>query len=824
MIDFSPKSLAAVALLAVAGLSCRAPTDRPQTAGAGPRETAPAPSVAGLAPTNAKELHDRVEQLRAHYAPYLRSLPEALDVRERNLLAGPWRARFELEKAAGSQRPAPPAWFAEDLDDSGWEQVIVPEWRYGAEGPKQPVSSILWYRHRFAAKPPKAGQRVFLVFGGVEWEAQVWLNGRSLGTHKGYCEPFRFDVTSSLKNENVLAVRVFSGPKFGEPIAYWAVLPDTPAREQRFVRDPAKSIPDYQRQSPHLGSGLGIHREVFLETTREAAIGDIFARSDPADSKAEVTVETDSTASTQLELEVSILPENFRGQSYRQTLSRPVPQGSGRQTLSIPMPGAQRWSPQTPRLYRCRAILRDPRGIVDARDVLFGCRSFGLVSRQNPRPGLPEGMFLLNGEPVFLRGANVSPAFNLFWYWRQPEKLTEAVLLLKAANYNAIRVCQHVSFPEVRELLDRFGVMSEQDQGGGRNGNTPEALAALADTGTALARVCYNNPGVVLLSFGNETRFDPTLIVQAVLAVDPQRIIAPISGNDYRGGPAGYPIPEALWSNVIDDFHAYPGWYDDPARIWKLSQLRDPARLVTMGEYGAEGLDSYETMAQHYPPSFGKTPLPSEDVLWGQVQVRKDDARQLIGFRGERPRNLAQYIAASQTYQADVLAEVSKGLRLSPRGIAGYFQFHFVDATAALWPKAVVSFDLRPKPAYYEMAQVNQPVVPLFQFRNRAKSMELYVANDLPAPLSNCALSWSVQTGGRTVLEGCKQAVAVPACDATPVENVDLASIPEDTNAAVISLTLADAGGRVISQYRRALFLKAWRLEDAVLPPAAARQ
>ena len=211
-----------------------------------------------------------------------------------------------------------------------------------------------------------------------------------------------------------------------------------------------------------------------------------------------------------------------------------------------------------------------------------------------------------------------------------------------------------------------------------------------------------------------------------------------------------------------------------------------------------------------------KTPPASADMLWGAVQVQKADARQQIGLRGKRPGNLGEYIAASQNYQADVVAEVTKGLRLSPRRIAGYFQFHFVDATAALWPKAIVSHDLQPKRAYYEMAQANQPVAPLFQLCDRARTMEIYVANDLPTALRDCRLAWTIQTGGQTVLRGEKQGVAVPASDAARIERVDLASISEDTSVATISLMLADAGGRTIARYHREIFLKAWRLEEAL--------
>ena len=48
---------------------------------------------------------------------------------------------------------------------------------------------------------------------------------------------------------------------------------------------------------------------------------------------------------------------------------------------------------------------------------VFGCRSFGLVSAKNPRPGLPEGQFLLNDRPVYLRASNASAALAM---WKTP--------------------------------------------------------------------------------------------------------------------------------------------------------------------------------------------------------------------------------------------------------------------------------------------------------------------------------------------------------------------------------------------------------------------
>ncbi|HBO44169.1 MAG TPA: hypothetical protein DD670_09600 [Planctomycetaceae bacterium] len=810
------------------------------------------PVAEGEVPRNKEELKARLVELRAEYAPYLRSLPRPLCARERTPIDGPWRTRFEVEQADHGDRPAPPAWHGEDFDDSSWEATSVPEWRYKTEGYRTPVSCILWYRTQFPAKvvpaspPTTKGRRTFLVFGGVDWEAEVWLNGVRLGSHKIYYEPFRFDVTGLLKERNTLAVRVIDGPKFGEPRSYWSLLPMIPAERQRYVRDKARSIVGYKAGDLHLGSGMGIHREVYLETTGQVCIREVFARADLDKQRTKVTIETDAAQAARVAFEVQILPENFEGTSYRKLVTCEVPQGVGKQSISVPMPEARLWSPETPRLYRCRIVCRtdaaagspgssverppadskqdapssSPSGepdpstsdILDAKDVLFGYRSFDIVSKQRPRQGLPEGMFLLNGDPLYLRGTNIQ-GLNALWFWGESDRLLETILLLKAGRFNAVRFCQHVGYPEVREMLDRLGIMSEQDQGSGQPSD--DLANQLPPTGTALARVCYNNPGVVLMSFGNETRFDPTRLIEAVLAVDPERILVPISGNR-PATPAGYTIPEEYWANVIDDYHAYSAWYSGGGEIWTLARIQNPRRLRTAGEFGAEALDSHETMTSHYPPHWERTPPADADVLWGHAQVEKADARQYVGFRGRRPVNLGQYIEASQTYQADVMSEVTKGFRLSPRAIGGYFQFHFIDLVAANWPKSVVSHDGTPKKGYFALAQTNQPLVPLIEMVDRGNAMRLWLANDLPEPFVGGRLRYTVRNNGKTLVEG-EQVADVPAVDAVVVGKVDLTSVPESAAVLMVLLTLDDSNGKTVAGFEQELFLRAWREQEALL-------
>ena len=48
------------------------------------------------------------------------------------------------------------------------------------------------------------------------------------------------------------------------------------------------------------------------------------------------------------------------------------------------------------------------------------------------------------------------------------------------------------------------------------------------------------------------------------------------------------------------------------------------------------------------------------------------------------------------------------------------------------------------------------------------------------------------------------------------VESIDLHAVPQDVPLVTVSLSLADATGKVLSRYEREVFLKAWRRQDAV--------
>lgn len=115
-------------------------------------------------------------------------------------LAGPWVFQVDSLDEGLSQ-----GWFAGDFDRSNWREVTVPDhWeRYNLPS----YDGVGWFETQFTYGESR--EQMALYFGGVDDDADVWINGEKVGSHVGYSEAFFFDVTRFLrKGANTLVVRV----------------------------------------------------------------------------------------------------------------------------------------------------------------------------------------------------------------------------------------------------------------------------------------------------------------------------------------------------------------------------------------------------------------------------------------------------------------------------------------------------------------------------------------------------------------------------------------------------------------------------------------
>ncbi len=99
------------------------------------------------------------------------------------------------------------------------DRGVYPDPDYGLNNTAIPESlnkQAYWYRSSFETPASAAGKRLLLTFKGVNYAAEIWLNGEKLGDLKGAFIRGQFDVTGKLKpGQNALAVKVSPPPHPG---------------------------------------------------------------------------------------------------------------------------------------------------------------------------------------------------------------------------------------------------------------------------------------------------------------------------------------------------------------------------------------------------------------------------------------------------------------------------------------------------------------------------------------------------------------------------------------------------------------------------------
>jgi glycosidase len=129
----------------------------------------------------------------------------AQDVAMKLTLDGEWFFKADSAKAGIDS-----LWFADSLDRSSWEKVVVPDFWEHYPG-HSTYDGWGWFSR--TVRIEKTDQSLSLHFAGVDDDAKVWVNGVEVGTHSGYTEPFAVNLDSALRfgDNNVVVLVMDNG-------------------------------------------------------------------------------------------------------------------------------------------------------------------------------------------------------------------------------------------------------------------------------------------------------------------------------------------------------------------------------------------------------------------------------------------------------------------------------------------------------------------------------------------------------------------------------------------------------------------------------------
>ena len=318
-----------------------------------------------------------------------------------------------------------------------------------------------WFRVDFPSPPREPGQRVFLLFEGLDTFATIFLNDKEMASHRNMFTPLRIDVTDALASgTNRLAVRLAS-PRFSARTDGPPTVAGNPPLDRLFTRK-AQSCYGWDI-APRLVT-CGIWRPVSLLVVDALEIERVGIRTVRAtDTSAEVELSVDilrhAEPDEQPVLELTI---------GDQTVSVPCDCNTARATFvrTMTIASPQLWWPHDhgiPALYDYSVRLTAGKQCLDTAEGRCGIRVVRLVQEPSGDGGT-SFCFMVNGKRIFLKGMNWTPADAV--YARVDEERYRSLLeTAKDANINALRVWGGGIYEKdcFYEQCDKLGILVWQD-------------------------------------------------------------------------------------------------------------------------------------------------------------------------------------------------------------------------------------------------------------------------------------------------------------------------------------------------------------------------
>jgi hypothetical protein len=559
-----------------------------------------------------KEFTTALQEKSKEYMPYMRTLSPVIPsvttcIPLKNF---DWRIATDEDKRN----------FNGVVDGKGeWKRVTIPNY-----GP--PVGkATTYYRTTFNIRQCDSNEVVYINFGGVDYQARVYVNGNCVGEHTGFFSPFKFNITDAVKTgDNVLLVEV-----------------DNDGTTHDLTGDKIFGATNLGYDDPdngwhHCPPGMGIYQKVDVEIRPALHISDIFVRPLPNEQSAEawIEIENDGHAETSpVKMTFSVYGLNFSDTVVADVaVGNPNEAAYGKNIYRVKfnMGNFKWWNTDAPWLYTFQLKAEDLRtGCSDFGERHFGMRTFVLDENSTPR-----GTYYLNGHHIRLFGANTMGFEQMDVFRGDLNQLHDDLLMTKLANINYLRITQRPVQPEVYDMADRLGVMIQTDFplfGHMKPNLFAEGLKQVGE----MERLIRSHPSCIQVTYMNE-RFRGTTKTNSkkaawrmnkdesenffhacdriVHSLNPDRIIKPVDG-DYDDYCYGLP-----------DKHNYSLWYyqheGDIGKLYKGYGV--PVQHgwnYGCGEFGSEGLDRSELMRKYCPKSW----LPiddSDDELWTPARIK----------------------------------------------------------------------------------------------------------------------------------------------------------------------------------------------------------
>lgn len=657
--------------------------------------------------------------------------PEALDPVQTDRtysLDGSWRFKLVHQPAL-----TPPGFYEPGFDDTTWDDIEVPS-NWQLQGFGRPIYTNFvhpfdsrhapyivadtnetgLYRRQFSVPAGWRGQEVFVHFAGVQSAFYLWVNGQYVGYSEGSMTPAEFRLTPYLQpGDNHIAAKVirWCDGSYLEDQDFWRL--SGIFRSVYLVARPGSYLRDFQVETDldarYQHGTLRLHTELYRH---EASV--------PGEGQLSLWL-VDPQGDTVLR---------------RDTLLGSWTAGRLRRGLDwqLPVRNPQRWSAETPHLYRLLLRWHPQDGPGEVIPHRLGFRKMQVQRAQ----------VLLNGQPIVFRGVNRHEFDPVQGRNVGEASMRRDIELMKQHNFNAVRTSHYPNHPRWYQLCDAYGLylMDEANieahglwyYDNAKPADDPQWRPAMLDRGASMVWRDRNFTSVVCWSLGNESGVGRNLDVLAdsIRRLDGSRRPIHYEGHktlvalrkvlNYNPiAVAGFALQETD-GHEVSQYDILSTMYPSPESMVKLHR-KDPDRPMIICEY-SHAMGNSNGNFQAYWDTMARYPQMQGGFIWDWVD-----------------QGLLKLTPSGQPYYA----------------YGGDFDDASPDSNFCL--NGITFPDRRPKPALHTIKYVQQPldvqgVAPdagLIRLRNR------YFFRSL----AHCELHWRLHERGEVTQEGVISSLAL---------------------------------------------------------------
>src|ERR1700687_2478316 len=364
---------------------------------------------------------------------------------------------------------------------SGWRESQASQSWNAQFDDLRDYSGVGWYQNHFEVPQFSSPRHTLLHFGAVDYFCEVFINGKSVGTHEGGYTPFQFDISAAVHpGRNQLLVRVADPPM------------DEKENRARFPEWMYDEIP-HGKQNWYVQTS-GIWQPVVLQFRPEMYIERVHVTTH-VDGEFEIDVRlAGSKTPANLPAELTMVIRDEAGNEEFRQMFTPNRSVTPLATGHIGHPHL--WSPEQPVLYSVEVRLNGSERDT-ARDT-FGFRSFEAK----------DGKLYLNGQPFYMRAA-LDQDFYPQGIYTPPSKqyMREMMLKGKRLGLNMLRCHIKVPDPAYLQAADEVGMLIWYEIPSWNDGHhfTPKAAERGEKSFVEMVERDWNHPSIVIQSVINES-------------------------------------------------------------------------------------------------------------------------------------------------------------------------------------------------------------------------------------------------------------------------------------------------------------------------------